>query len=445
MFGPPGSFSSSHVEGGGYGSLNVITNKDGEKFWLCMNFVSTQLFMEEISKLKLQTNKCPHGRNGKKCGNGRPCADACACEKSALHGPGFFVTPKFLNEHNIPYFTFVQHPGDLVFTFPGVAHQIVNTKPTVCEARNIMPLTFAYDRRIELICDCGPEVGGRVLYHLDLHAIPNIPYDAFCEGCKRVFFLQTPEQHKGVCPEVRSVDDAVLRPDVGEGTEGSFQENTCDFSLTDNANCSLISPVEKFSKAVIDESVCGANLENVSCSFVSEPEEIVVIPDISEFASTDSKISSDGTGDLLSNCCDYLDHVPVDVRDTSSVASVSRSDCVSVSSDANEKFKCAVCDEIFVRKWNLERHKKTVHSKIKPFECTYCSKTFKTKPILKQHLLFHAGASFACEVCGKTYSDLANMRRHKLVHVSKPYICDVCKKVFSRKDNLSRHKKLHEK
>ena len=149
MYGPAGSFSSSHVQGGCYCSLNVVTNKDGEKIWLCLNVASTRLFMKEAGGLKLQTNKCPFGRNGKNCGNGRPCADVCACEKSALHGPGFFLTPEFLDKHNIPYFTFVQRPGDLVFTFPGVAHQIVNTMPTVYEARNIMPLTFVFDRKAD--------------------------------------------------------------------------------------------------------------------------------------------------------------------------------------------------------------------------------------------------------------------------------------------------------
>ena len=131
MYGPIGSFSSMHVEGGAYGSSNVITNKKGQKFWLCLNLPSTRLLMKELSKLGLQTNKRPYGREGKKCGKGRPC-EVRACEKSGLHGPGFFITPEFLREHSISFFNLVQNAGDLVFTFPGVVHQIVNTRSTVC-------------------------------------------------------------------------------------------------------------------------------------------------------------------------------------------------------------------------------------------------------------------------------------------------------------------------
>ena len=101
MYGPMGSFSSMHVEGGAYGSLNVVTK--GEKFWLCLNLPSTRLLMKELSKLELQTNKCPYGREREKCGKGRPC-EVCACEKSGLHGTGFFITPKFLRDNNIPFF-----------------------------------------------------------------------------------------------------------------------------------------------------------------------------------------------------------------------------------------------------------------------------------------------------------------------------------------------------
>ena len=189
MYGPMGTFTSMHFEGGAFCSTNVVTNEEGEKFWLCVDLPSIRLLMVVLSGLGLQTNKCPHRKEGKLCGKGRTCT-VCSCEKSGFHGPGFIITPEFLQAHNIPFFTLVQKAGDLVFTFPGVAHQIVNTRSTVCEARNIMPLTFAFDRHADLVCDCGPEVGGRVLHHLDLHVMPSIPYDAFCERCKKVFFFR---------------------------------------------------------------------------------------------------------------------------------------------------------------------------------------------------------------------------------------------------------------
>ena len=145
-----------------------------------------------------------------------------------------------------------------MFTFPRVAHQIVNTRSTVCEARNIMPLTFAFDRHADLICDCGPEVGGRVLHHLDLHLIPSIPYDAFCEGCKQVFFLQKPEQHRMVCLDSGNTS-SVTKNDVGvqcdarQGVEDGCHENVCSSvseALYEDANsCVNVSGSEAISVA----------------------------------------------------------------------------------------------------------------------------------------------------------------------------------------------------
>ena len=260
MFGPGGSFSSLHIEGGVFCSINLITNENGEKFWLCLDVASAKLFMELVDRLKLQTNKCPYARNGRKCGNGRPCVEVCACEKSAFHGPGYFVTPEFLRKHNIPYFTFIQHPGDLVFTFPGVAHQIVNTRSTVCEARNIMPLTFSFNRESDLVCDCDPEYGGRVFYPLDLQVMPKIPYDAFCEDCQKVFFFQTPEEHKKVCCEGQNIA-TIAASDVAMQSD----------MLVESKNDSK-----------------GVSVSN-TCSFSPEPEMLVVVPDISVFSDFNSE------------------------------------------------------------------------------------------------------------------------------------------------------------
>ena len=92
IYGPMGSFLSSHIEGGGYCFTNMIINQDGQKFWLGLNRTSTKLLMEEIAQFELQTSKCRRARDVKKKGKKRPC-EACACEKSALHGPGYFLTP----------------------------------------------------------------------------------------------------------------------------------------------------------------------------------------------------------------------------------------------------------------------------------------------------------------------------------------------------------------
>ena len=198
---------------------------------------------------------------------------------------GFFCTPEFLRENGIPYFTFVQGPKDLVFTFPGVAHQVVNTKPTVCEAKNIMPLTFSYRRVTELICDCPASVGGRVLYPLNVPHLQNIPGNAFCEACGTILLGETMDRHREKCSSSSDVASDVVQ-------EGDPLNNTCN----------AVEDIEAM-PAIISESDEGRRVseDGFDHEFSPCPEFPVEIPDIPSSSS-----------DVGSGRSEFLDHTLVE-------------------------------------------------------------------------------------------------------------------------------------
>ena len=201
---------------------------------------------------------------------------------------------------------------------------------------------------------------------------------------------------------------------------------------------------DNLDKGMSDSSLNGVSV-NDACSFSPEPEMLEVVPDLSVFSDFNSEASCSSNSDLLSHRCDYFDLGSDGVGDTDSKTAVSRSDCVSSSNSMAKKFECGLCNKTFLQGWNLERHKKLIHQKVKSFECMFCSKMFKLKSVLIQHQSIDTDEKFACDVCSKVYKNLPNLRRHKLVHASKSFNCEVCGSSFSRNDNLSRHKKLHEK
>lgn len=77
--------------------------------------------------------------------------------------------------------------------------------------------------------------------------------------------------------------------------------------------------------------------------------------------------------------------------------------------------------------------------------CDVCSKSFKRKEHLMQHLKSHVGLRpFKCSEsgCNKSFSRKEHLMRHVVSHTGKKlFSCPVCRKYFSRKDNLNKHKK----
>lgn len=138
-------------------------------------------------------------------------------------------------------------------------------------------------------------------------------------------------------------------------------------------------------------------------------------------------------------------------------------------------FKCEICEKILLSQSSLDTHKSLMHKLIKKYFCDHddCENVYFTKQeLLDDHMLFkhgfkctqcdirpfkvqrlldnhvfkhHAGENCnKCKICGKVFKDFSNIKRHiQSVHENhRPNTCNICGKNF--KDiNMERHMRTH--
>ena len=109
--------------------------------------------------------------------------------------------------------------------------------------------------------------------------------------------------------------------------------------------------------------------------------------------------------------------------------------------------KCPHCDKMFYDGQKLSEHAKVVHEKIFKFECEECSRKFFNESIFRDHKTA-VHSKVKCDVCHEVIYNKFFLDRHKVeVHgipPTKGYICDHCSKYFRTKYGLDNHiQKLH--
>ncbi|KAM8710582.1 hypothetical protein ACLKA7_017238 [Drosophila subpalustris] len=81
---------------------------------------------------------------------------------------------------------------------------------------------------------------------------------------------------------------------------------------------------------------------------------------------------------------------------------------------------CPGCNQGFNNLGNMKRHYKSVHEKVKDFECRFCARRFANSQSLKQHEWIHTGEKpYACKTCGTHFRQEAALIRHQKVHEEK--------------------------
>ena len=108
--------------------------------------------------------------------------------------------------------------------------------------------------------------------------------------------------------------------------------------------------------------------------------------------------------------------------------------------------KCTECDQIFVSRQAMQKHRVIVHCPDR-FRCQECKKSFSTPSQLKKHLNAHNGVRpFQCDQCGRGLKDKKDLEDHKRTHTGeKPFACQYCSYRGSSKSLLYHHKKQRHK
>lgn len=152
---------------------------------------------------------------------------------------------------------------------------------------------------------------------------------------------------------------------------------------------------------------------------------------------------------------------------------VSASDCEADHQSAprsktNKTYQCLLCQKVFNKSFNLQRHSKRVHNDLgKPFECEVCKFRFASEFLLIRHALQHTDiiteATFAandgphestlassktsdhkkykCKFCQKTFAKFHQLRSHSVMSHDefKQYRCNGCDQKFALASQLNDH------
>ena len=107
------------------------------------------------------------------------------------------------------------------------------------------------------------------------------------------------------------------------------------------------------------------------------------------------------------------------------------------------------CSKSFKSKEGLKQHL-LVHSGVKNFICSQCGYAVRTKHHLKLHVLkkhTEMKKSIPCEICGKLFRHLTNLKCHQYTHkarLERQYKCEPCSLTFRTQKSLDSHMALHD-
>ncbi|CAF2495212.1 unnamed protein product [Rotaria sp. Silwood2] len=119
------------------------------------------------------------------------------------------------------------------------------------------------------------------------------------------------------------------------------------------------------------------------------------------------------------------------------------------SSNQQQSFKCPYCSDEFLQITHLHLHTTQCHPEQTEnlISCLHCSAVFTNKDDLHQHELNHNASQVACHLCNKIFANIYRLQRHMLSHEVDPqtrkFKCSHCSKAFKFKHHLKEHVRIH--
>ncbi|XP_023012304.1 uncharacterized protein isoform X2 [Leptinotarsa decemlineata] len=319
----------------------------------------------------------------------------------------------------------IAHMGD----FETILNQGSIIKPKHKPNRNCRDIHSLHDNvvHIDLTEDNSP------MYELDDN-------DPKCNKLPHIKSTQTQNKYSySVKVDDKNHNQTVIFP-ISEYNQ-SFNNFTSPNTIYTQSNLNLVNstnPIAGTTNVICNTST---NLENTTLNMnVLNPN----IQDINQAAYTNviSTISSSNTNSEQENSKVV---VQVPLEDSSNVNSSPNLSTTSNSSSLPPKIhSCEVCSRAFKRKEHLYQHVK-LHTGFRPYVCEHCNKAFMRKEHLIRHSTLHSGQkNYTCNVCDKSFSRNDNLLKHKKTHEKQAsYTCDICQKQFVMKHYYNAHKLTH--
>lgn len=149
-----------------------------------------------------------------------------------------------------------------------------------------------------------------------------------------------------------------------------------------------------------------------------------------------------------------------DKSESSELFRTYRSSPVS-SSKVVRRFGCELCNHFFGKKFNLDRHNRSIHNRKTPenypsspsdIKSSAPAKAVVVKPVIKKEVITpekktpvsstastFGGKKVRCKVCKKLFKK-SSIARHEVIHTAvKAHPCGQCSMAFHQKSDLQRH------
>ncbi|KAM9783288.1 zinc finger protein ZFAT [Neosynchiropus ocellatus] len=108
--------------------------------------------------------------------------------------------------------------------------------------------------------------------------------------------------------------------------------------------------------------------------------------------------------------------------------------------------KCPYCDSYFLKNSSEFQQHIWAHQGLKPFACSQCDYTGRSRSNLKTHMNRHnKERCHICDLCGKTFKSNVTLKSHRLSHSNegKRFQCSACEFTSVSKPSLLRHMEQH--
>ena len=299
---------------------------------------------------------------------------------------------------------------------------------------------------VALICD-----GCHSIYHTFCIGLDAVPEDDewYCPQCNSPLIenAENAESTESTDSSTVTMEDSMKREYdefvVDDGESDVFIDDDDEEDWTPNSNNGR--------KRRRKSRQCPRKKRKIEC-MKSEGEDVVDPVDCTLLHQPGLNVKCGECDELFYFHVDFMNHMrmkhgishPYHCPRCSNTYS-SRESLIRHCSIQHNKNQCSICEKEFSDKRDLRDHIARLHNEGEPqFECADCQRRYYLQKDLDKHRKTHGKQSFPCDECSKTFKTRGSLKEHlEYTHSNRrKFRCKVCFVRFKRKNSLLRHIRL---